>query len=185
MDIRKTAKQVADILGFTTTNLKHYASLLEQNGHTLHRNTRNHREYTAHDIKLLRAMQTLNREKSMLLEDAASLVVSSDTDIDAILAPKMTEVAATIDANTIEVPQVSVDSEQLLSLVLALQSELYERDAIHTELLATIDDKLRVQCDVNNQLMAQNEALHAKLDALERKYEENSHRSVWAKLFGK
>ena len=184
-DQRLTAKQTADILGFTTTNLKHYALLLEQNGHTLYRNSRNHREYTEYDVKLLRAMQTLNREKSMLLEDAASLVMSSDTDIDAILAPKMTEIVATIDANMSVVPHESVDSERLLSLILSLQSEIQDRDALHTQLLAAIDDKLNVQRDINVQLMQQNEALLAKLEALERKQDEESKRSIWSKMFGK
>ena len=185
MNIRMTAKQTADILGFTTTNLKHYASLLEQNGHAFYRNTRNHREYTENDVKLLRAMQMLNREKPMLLEDTASLVMSSDTDIDAILALKMASVVTINDANTSVVPHNSVDSERLLSLISTLQSEMQDRDALHTQLLAAIDDKLSVQRDINAQLMEQNELLLAKLEALERKYEDERKRSVWSKMFGK
>lgn len=187
-DQRITAKQTADLLGFTTTNLKHYASLLEQQGLAIYRNTRNHREYSEQDVKLLRAMQTLNRDKSMLLEDAASLVMSSDTDIDAILAPKSTEIIATIDANMSVVPHDSGDSERLLSLISTLQTELQARDALHIEFVASIDDKLSAQADIMNeqakvtaQLLEQNEALLAKVEALEKE----SKRSLWSRLFGK
>lgn len=102
---RIPAKQVANMLGFTTTNLKHYASLLEMNGLKIFRNTRNHREYSEQDVKLLRAMQILNRDKSMLLEDSSSFVMSSDTDVDAILAPKMAPIIAVSDASESVVSQ--------------------------------------------------------------------------------
>ena len=50
LETRLTAKETAEALQFTTTNLKHYAALLEQNGHAFFRNTRNHREYSRHDV---------------------------------------------------------------------------------------------------------------------------------------
>lgn len=178
---RLTAKQTADLLGFSTTNLKHYASLLEQNGHTTYRNTRNHREYTEHDIKLLRAMQILNRDKSMLLEDTASLVMSSDTDIDAILTPKITDIVATNDANTSVVSPESVDTERLLTLITTLQDELQARDSLHIKLIASIDDKLSEQQAINARLLQQNDELLERLEALERKHE----RSLWSRLFSK
>lgn len=111
---RISAKELAEILGFTTTNLKHYASLLEQNGLEVYRNTRNHREYTQQDVKILRTMQYLNREKSMPLEEAASFVMSSDTDIDAILAQKSTQMVATNDANISVLKQESDNTSRLL-----------------------------------------------------------------------
>ena len=60
---RMQAKEVSDLLGFTTTNLKNYANLLEQNGLKIHRNAKNHREYTQQDIKTIQAMIFLNKEK--------------------------------------------------------------------------------------------------------------------------
>lgn len=185
MSDRLTAKQTAELLGFTTTNLKHYASLLEGQGLSIYRNTRNHREYSQQDVKLLHAMQTLNRDKSMLLEDAASLVMSSDTDIDSILAPKMTPVVATIDSNMSVVPHDNVDSERLLSLISSLQSEIQARDALHIELAASIDDKLAEQTTMIEQLLEQNNSLHARLEAMERKQESDNRKSFWGKLFGK
>lgn len=111
---RISAKELAEILGFTTTNLKHYASLLEQNGLEVYRNTRNHREYTQQDVKILRTMQYLNREKSMPLDEAASFVMSSDTDIDAILAQESTQMVATNDANISVLKQESDNTSRLL-----------------------------------------------------------------------
>ena len=182
---RLTAKQTAELLDFSITNLKHYAILLEQNGLSIYRNTRNHREYSQHDVKLLRAIQILNRDKSMLLEDAASLVMSSDTDIDAILASKMTGIVATNDANISVVPQDSVDNERLLLLVTTLQSEIQERDSVQTKFMAAIDDKLIEQQAINVRLLKQNDELLERLEALERKQDEQNKRSLWSRLFSK
>lgn len=78
-------KQAADLLEIGTETLKKYALLLEQNGHTIRRNARNHREYIGKDLALIKAMLILNRDKSVLLEDAASIVTSSDTDVEKII----------------------------------------------------------------------------------------------------
>lgn len=78
-------KKAADFLEIGTETLKKYALLLEQNGHTIRRNARNHREYIGTDLALIKAMIILNRDKSVLLEDAASIVTSSDTDIEKII----------------------------------------------------------------------------------------------------
>lgn len=130
---RISAKQVADMLGFTTTNLKHYASLLEQNGLVIYRNTRNHREYTQQDIKILRAMQYLNREKSMSLDEAASFVMSSDTDIDAILASQMTPIVGINDAN---ISVLAQESNNALHVLTQLSSLLAEQKTLREELQA-------------------------------------------------
>ncbi|MDN4495621.1 MerR family transcriptional regulator [Ureibacillus aquaedulcis] len=62
------------------------------------RNSRNHREYTQHDLKILKAMQYLNREKSMSLEDSASKVSASDFDPNALLSQQLPQIAAQDDA---------------------------------------------------------------------------------------
>lgn len=130
---RISAKQVAHTLGFTITNLKHYANLLEQNGLEIYRNTRNHREYTQQDVKILRAMQYLNREKSMSLDEAASFVMSSDTDIDAILASKMTPIIVKDDAKIRELVQ---ESDHTLRVLAQLSSLLTEQKNIFGEIQA-------------------------------------------------
>jgi DNA-binding transcriptional MerR regulator len=130
---RINAKQVADILGFTTTNLKHYASLLEQNGLEIYRNTRNHREYTQQDVKILRAMQYLNRGKSMPLEEAASFVMSSDINVDEILAPKISPIVAKNDSNISVLTQGSDNDVRVLA---ELSSLLAEQKALREEIHA-------------------------------------------------
>lgn len=186
---RLTAKEVANILGFTTTNLKHYAALLEQNGLQLYRNTRNHREYSQTNVNILRAMQHLNREKSMPLEEAASFVMSSDIDINAILAPKISQIAATTDAN---IPVVQQDSDnvervvaQAMAVIDALRGELHDRDKLMIEFQSTIDEKLEKQ---TKQIAEQSETiskLSEQIAKMERKQQEKSEPSLWSRIFGR
>lgn len=186
---RLTAKEVATILGFSITNLKHYAGLLEQNGLQLYRNTRNHREYTQTDVNILRAMQHLNRERSMSLEEAASFVMSSDTDINAILAPEISRVVATIDANIPVVPQDSDNAErvvaQAMAIIDALRGELHNRDKLMIEFQSTIDEKLAEQ---TKQIAEQSKTiakLSEQIAEMERKQQEKPEPSFWSRLFGK
>ncbi|MGE7692458.1 MerR family transcriptional regulator [Lysinibacillus sp. NPDC097214] len=193
---RLTAKEVANTLGFSTTNLKHYAALLEQNGLQLYRNTRNHREYSQTDVNILRAMQHLNREKSMPLEEAASFVMSSDIDISAILAPKISQVVATNDANIPVVQQDNDNAErvvaQALAVIDALRGELHDRDKLMIEFQSAIDDKLQRQSEKleeqTKQIAEQSETI-AKLSEqiveMERKQLEKPAPSFWSRLFGK
>lgn len=186
---RLTAKEVANILGFTTTNLKHYAALLEQNGLQLYRNTRNHREYTQTDVNILRAMQHLNREKSMPLDEAASFVMSSDTDIEAILAPKISQVVATTDAN---IPVVQQDGDnagrvlaQAMAVIDALRGELHDRDKLMIEFQSAIDEKLEKQ---TKQIAEQSETiakLSEQIAEMERKQQEKPEPSLWSRIFGR
>lgn len=183
-DRRQTAKEVADILGFTTTNLKHYASLLELNGLEVYRNTRNHREYSQQDIKLLRAMQRLNREKSTPLDEAASFVMSSDTDIDAILAQGLSPVVATDDANTSVVPQDSGNAERVLAEVLALLTQRQEDYAALQEQLAARD---KLMIDMQSEVSTQLQEQAATIDELRKEIEQLKEvkPTFWGRLFGK
>lgn len=187
-DRRLTAKEVAEILGFTTTNLKHYASLLEFNGLELFRNSRNHREYSEQDVKILRAMQRLNRDKSTPLDEAASFVMSLDTDIDAILAQGLSPVVATNDANNSVVAHDSGNAERVLSEVLAL---LTQRKADYDTLRAELEARDKLMIDMQSEVAAQMkeqaatiETLRQQLEEMERKQAEDK-RSLWSRIFGK
>lgn len=189
-DRRLTAKEVADILGFTTTNLKHYASLLELNGMKIFRNTRNHREYAEHDVKLLRAMQILNRDKSMLLEEAASAVTASDADIEGILTPKMSPVIATDDASISVVPQDGGSAERVLAHLSALMAdnkalreELHSRDKLMLDFQSDISDKMAEQAKIIEEQSAALETMRAELESIRKIAEEKP--SVWSRLFGR
>ena len=140
---RMQAKEVSILLGFTTTNLKNYANLLEENGLIIHRNAKNHREYTEHDIKMIRAMIYLNKEKSMLLEDAASLVMSAD--ITDILSQQQ-------ELDTRELAQANDNSTDVLSILSNLLQEqkqlridMLERDAKHLQFIKIITERLNEQ----------------------------------------
>ncbi|MEY9980610.1 MerR family transcriptional regulator [Lysinibacillus sp. RC79] len=187
---RLAAKEVANILGFTTTNLKHYAALLEQNGLQLYRNTRNHREYSQTDVNILRAMQHLNREKSMPLEEAASFVMSSDIDISAILAPRIAQVVATTDANIPVVQQDSDNAERVLAHLSALMAdnkslreELHVRDKLALDFQSDISDKMEQQAKVIAGQSATIESIRAELESIRKVAEEKP--SVWSRLFGR
>lgn len=181
---RMTAKEVAEILGFTTTNLKHYAGLLEREGLELFRNTRNHREYSRQDVKLLRAMQLLNREKSMPLDDAASFVMSSDTDIDALLSQQVPQVVATNDANISVVSEESGSAERVLSEVLSLMAQQQaEIVALREELEARDQLSLTFQSELSKQLEEQT----ATIEDLRKEIAEmkETKPSLWSRIFGK
>lgn len=170
------AKEVSNLLGFTTTNLKNYANLLEQNGLVIHRNAKNHREYTEHDIKMIRAMIYLNKEKSMLLEDAASFVMSADTDINDILSQQN-------DAKTSELTQTTDNSMGVLSI---LSNLLQEQKALRTEMLERDEKHLQAMKEAADHLAEQNEALKALQEEVKKLKEETSAKptSFFKRLFG-
>lgn len=195
---RLSAKETADLVELSITNLKHYASLLEFNGLEIHRNTRNHREYTQHDVKIIRAMIKLNKDKSMSLEDAASKVTTSDFPLDEFLSP----VLAKNDANEPEVIRVvSQDSEddsrelahyqrnlsQALNQLKQLQLELQLREKERIEYMQTIDDKLNKQAIMIEEQAKAIAEQTATIEALRKSIEDaaSSKPSLWKRLFGK
>ena len=185
LTVRLTAKETAEKLSFTTTNLKHYATLLEQNGHTIFRNTRNHREYSLHDVDLLTAMKILNRDKSMLLEEAASLVMSEDTDLQAILQLSKER----IDANIRVVAQDDNANSHELTVINAYFHEMELRDKEQLQLLKIIQEQLNAQTEENK--MLREELLEIKrelqtMKQLEMKIKPAEQKeSFWQKIFSK
>lgn len=185
-------KQAADFLSVKANALKKYSLLLEAKGYNISRNELNYRMFSGQDLAMIRAMLILNRLKSVQLEDAASIVTSADTDIADILAMDDTyngehDVSHT-DVLPVTQSHVPAITAQVAEYITALQTELQARDALHVEFMAAIDDKLAAQADIMNeqakvtaQLLSQNEALLAKLEALEKE----SKRTIWSRLFGK
>lgn len=178
---RFSAKDVASLLNFSVTNLKNYANLLEQQGYEIRRNVKNHREYSPEDIKVLQAMIYLNKEKSMLLEDAASFVTSSDTDINDILAQQNVTIVP-------ELPQVSDNTAigvlQVLSNVLkeqkALREDLIKRD----EALMKLEKERFEQMQTMNEKMAEQTMLLETMKAEMDKQKAEGSKGFWKKLFG-
>lgn len=189
IDQLMSPKQAADFLSVKANALKKYALLLEKNGYSVSRNELNYRMYSGQDIAMIRAMLILNRLKSVQLEDAASIVTSSDTNIANILAMDDTHSDVHNDGQTDVLPvtqsQVPTVPTHVTELITSLQLELQARDALHNEFMAAIDDKLAEQTTMIQQLSEQNESLLAKLEEMERRQESDNRKSLWAKLFGK
>jgi len=186
---RISAKQAAETLGFTTTNLKHYASLLEQNGLNIYRNSRNHREYTQHDVKILKAMQYLNREKSMSLEDAASKVTESDFDPNSLFSQELQQIAARINADVSVVKQETDNALKIfseLSTIIAeqkmMRDELILRDKLQSEFMNSIEETLAKQAEVMKEQVATIEGMSREIETL-RKQQTEKKSSFWRRFF--
>ncbi|MER2008669.1 MAG: transcriptional regulator [Psychrobacillus sp.] len=189
IDQLMSPKQASDFLSVKANALKKYALLLEKNGYNVSRNELNYRMYNGQDIAMIRAMLILNRVKSVQLEDAASIVTSSDTNIADILAMDDTHTDVHNDGHTdvlaVTQSQVPAVPTHVADLITSLQKELQVRDTLYTDFMAAIDDKLSEQTTMIQQLSEQNESLLARLEEMERKQESDNRKSLWAKLFGK
>jgi len=173
--------QAADYLGVGTTALKKYASLLEQNGHTIGRNDKNHRLYVGEDIALIRAMLILNRHKSVPLEEAASIVTSAGTDIAEILSYDDSHSDTHDDVHTTE-PTVTTTH------IAPSPSHVPE---FVTQFIATLQEQASAFESMREEMREQNkkqeetiEALRKEIEAL-RNEQANKPTSIWARLFGR
>lgn len=193
---RLSASDTATLLGLKTPNLKHYAELLEQNGLNIYRDAKKHRFYTREDIKILKAMIYLNKEKSMLLEDAASFVMSSDTDIDHLLSEskrnneEMREIAQSLENNlgTLEV-LLSILNEQK-----AMREDFMKREQSQYEAMKVVEtvtlqqnETIKEVLETVKQQTATIEGLKSELEAVKKQNDEEkelSRKPFWAKIFG-
>lgn len=190
-----TPRQTSDILGIGTETLKKYAALLEHNGHSIGRNARHHRYYTGTDLGLLRAMIVLNRDKSVTLEDSASIVTSTDTDISAILGETDDTVATTVQSNEVStvIPvQISKEFNQILELMQlqhaeidTLRLELELRDKEHSEFMADISNKMKEQNELAKQQLTTIEELRGEIEEIRKQAAVKPEPSFWMRLFGK
>lgn len=196
MEIDKlTPRQTSDILGIGTETLKKYAALLEHNGHSIGRNARQHRYYTGTDIDLLRAMIVLNRDKSVTLEDSASIVTSTDTDIPRILGEKDNTVAATVqstEVSTVIPVQLSKEFNKIFELMQlqhaeidSLRMELELRDREHSEFMVDISKKMKDQTEQGKQQLITIEKLRGEIEEIRKQSADKPEPSFWARLFGK
>ena len=172
---RIQAKDVASLLNFSVTNLKNYANLLEQHGYQIHRNVKNHREYSQEDIKVLQAMIYLNKEKSMLLEDAASFVTSSDTDINEILSQQK-------NAN---IPALSQDNDSAIGVLSVLSTLLQEQRQLREEMIQRDNERLEELKKVNEKMNEQAMLMQSlQAEIAKHNASQDEKKGFWAKLFG-
>lgn len=182
-----TPKQAADFLEIGSEVLKKYALLLEHNGHTIGRNSMNHRYYVGEDLALIKAMIVLNREKSIPLEEAASIVTSSDTNIEEILRDNVTHNSVHNEVHSV-IPLHITNELQVLRQYLEKQyndnESLREEIRAHDKLLLDFQERITQKLDEQADLISQqNEQIRQlKRDLNEAK---EQPKSIWSKLFGK
>ena len=71
-----TPKKVQDLLGIDSSTLRKYATLLEGQGYSIHRNTKGHRGYFDKDVSTLRQLIEFNKQDGMSIEQAVITVMS-------------------------------------------------------------------------------------------------------------
>lgn len=171
-----TPKEVTDQLELTAETLKKYSLLLEKNGMEITRNNRGHRQYSDENIKVLKALIHLNKEKSVSLEDAASMVCSTDFDFTVMENNGKNPTVTTLwnDVMTVQNEVVVTVMEQLH----LLHNELELRDKKDNAFKQVVTDRLEEQ----RELIIKQEAA---LERLSQQLEIENKKSIWQKLFGK
>ncbi len=172
-------KEVTEQLETTAETLKKYSLLLEKNGMNISRNKRGHREYSEENIKIIKALIYLNKEKSVSLEDAASLVLSSDFDF-TIMQPSVIDNVTNPTVTTLLNNDITLQNEVVVMVtnqLLQLHNELEVQKKKDDEFQKIVTDRLEEQRD----LIIQQEEMLKKLS----KRLEESKKSFWQKLFSK
>lgn len=170
-------KEVVEKLETTAETLKKYSLLLEKNGMDISRNKRGHRGYSEENIKIIKALFYLNKEKSMSLEDAASLVLSSDFDF-TIMQSTVIDNVTNPAVITLLSNDITLHNEVIVTFtnqLLQLHNELEVQQKKNDEFQKIVTDRLEEQRD----LIIQQEEMLKKLS---RQLEENK-KSFWQKLF--
>lgn len=172
-------KEVVEQLETSAETLKKYSLLLEKNGMNISRNKRGHREYSEENIKIIKALVYLNKEKSVSLDDAASLVLSSDFDF-TIMQPSVIDNVANPTVTTLSSNDITLQNEVVVMVknqLLQLHNELEVQKKKDDEFQKIVTDRLEEQRD----LIIQQEEMLKKLS---QQLEENK-KSFWQKLFSK
>lgn len=171
-----TPKEVTEQLKVTAETLKKYSLLLEKNGMEVSRNNRGHRQYSDENIKVIKVLIYLNKEKSVSLEDAASMVTSSDFDF-AIMDSNVTNPNVTTLPGSV-MPVESEVAVTVMNQIQYLQNELEVRNKKDDEFQKIVTDRLEEQ---RNLIIKQEEAL----EKLSQQLEAESKKGFWQKLFSK
>lgn len=172
-------KEVVEQLDTSAETLKKYSLLLEKNGMNISRNKRGHRGYSEENIKVIKALIYLNKEKSVNLEDAASLVLSSDFDF-TIMHPSVMNNVTNPTVTTLLRNDIALQNEIVVMVtnkLIQLHNELEVQRKKDDEFQKIVTDRLEEQRD----LIIQQEEMLNKLS----KQLEKSNKSLWQKFFSK
>lgn len=170
-------KEVVEQMKTSAETLKKYSLLLEKNGMNISRNKRGHREYSEENIKIIKALFYLNKEKSVNLEDAASLVLSSDFDF-TIMQPNVIDNVTNTTVTTLSSNDITLQNELIVTItnqLLNFHDELEIKKKKDDEFQKIVTDKLEEQRD----LIIQQEEMLKKLN----QQLEEKKKTFWQKLF--
>lgn len=143
-----TSGEAARFLHVSTSTLTKYAGLLEDNGHKIQRNPKNHRCFYGDDMARIKAMVILNRMRSIPLEEAATLVTKADADIAAILKLDKENVVQG-DVPAVQHKEVLAKQIQHVSTELdGILSQVQAQEQLHKDFVEDVSDILTQQSDV-------------------------------------
>lgn len=111
--------EVANILNISTASLRSYAQLLEHVGYEFKKNTNKQRQYSDHDVKILRAMLTLKNDHGLALKSAIEKVSSADFSPSSVLQP-----IAERQSESTSVLTDEINSNELYQILELLTSEM-------------------------------------------------------------
>lgn len=171
-------KQVVEQLDISTEALKKYSLLLEKNGMEIDRNKRGHRQYSKENVKNIKALIFLNKEKSVNLDEAASMVTTSDFDFNII---NVTSTVTNDEVITLQNNGMTVHNELAVTVINQLQllkNENDQRDMRTAEFQKIITERLEEQRDL---IVSQEE----KIEELKQLLLEENKKPFWKKLFSK
>lgn len=142
----------AQQIGVSKTSISNYITILEDFGHIVARNSRQHRVFTEQDLEIVQSLITLNRNRGMRLKEAAQLVLNPDFNI------------LNLPAVVTALPQVVNESkyEDLSRSMQLLATHVYGIEQQNAQLLELIQAQ-RLQNDL---LMSQNDTLKQELGTM-------------------
>jgi DNA-binding transcriptional MerR regulator len=139
-------------IGVSKTSVNHYVSMLEENGYKVSRNARKHRVFTEKDIKIVKALIALNKQRGIKLKDAAQLVTAPDFKVSAVV-------------NELEVVKPQIIERQYDEIAQSMEllaTHVYGIEQQNTQLLELI----HAQRKQNELLMEQNNTLKHELNSM-------------------
>lgn len=178
MNVCMSPKQVVDSLDISAEALKKYSLLLEKSGMDIDRNKRGHRQYSEENVETIKALMFLNKEKSVNLDEAASMVTASDFDFSIMNG---TDTVTHNDVIPLQSNDMTVHNELAVTVINQLQllkSEIDHRDMRTAEFQKIVTERLEEQRDL---IVSQEE----KIEELKQLLLEENKKSFWQKLFGK
>lgn len=178
----KAPSQVAEELDVSTSTLRKYSLLLEENGIEFKRNAKNSRQYTDKDVITLQKFITLVKTDGMTVEDAAFAVSGS------IFNKKRTDESSVIESDmeryNDDMAAVIVSEVKALKEVIKEQQEIIDgfrvsqekRDSYFVEILEELQNEIK-ELQKQNELPAPEEQEEIE--------EEPEKRSFFSRFFKK